>query len=426
MKLINRTLTFVSLSILAILTIWAVIFYLDMLDEIKGSIDEGLENHKRLIISRAEEDSTVLTQNFFDESLFTIRQIGEAEALSHYDKYEDVMLMMQDADDEEPELEPVRMLTSAFKVSNSYYELKVVNPMVEEDDLISALLRDVLLLFLALIVSVILVNRIVLKKLWKPFYGLLAQLKNFKLGISKTKPMVDTRTKEFQDLQKALNMLLDHSIRVFEQQKEFIGNASHELQTPLAIATNKVELLMESAELREDQAQNVSEIYQIIQRLIRLNKSLLLLSKIENQQFLTNQEFSINEIVKEVLDELSEFAEFKGIEFKLTEKALCKVQMEPDLARIVMLNLLKNAIVHNKPGGVVEVAIASGILEVKNTSDMGRLPDNLIFTRFYKEGKSEGSTGLGLAIVKAVADLYGFEISYQYQNDLHCFKLSFE
>ena len=426
MKLINRTLTFVSLSILAILTIWAVIFYLDMLDEIKGSIDEGLENHKRLIISRAEEDSTVLTQNFFDESLFTIRQIGEAEALSHYDKYEDVMLMMQDADDEEPELEPVRMLTSAFKINNSYYELKVVNPMVEEDDLISALLRDVLLLFLALIVSVILVNRIVLKKLWKPFYGLLAQLKNFKLGISKTKPMVDTRTKEFQDLQNALNTLLDHNIRVFEQQKEFIGNASHELQTPLAIATNKVELLMESAELREDQAQNVSEIYQIIQRLIRLNKSLLLLSKIENQQFLTNQEFSINEIVKEVLDELSEFTEFKGIEVKLTEKALCNVQMEPDLARIVMLNLLKNAIFHNKPGGVVEVAIASGTLEVKNTSDMGRLPDNLIFTRFYKEGKSEGSTGLGLAIVKAVADLNDFEISYQYQNDLHCFKLSFE
>src|SRR5699024_8103034 len=121
---------------------------------------------------------------------------------------------------------------------------------------------------------------------WKPFYGLLHKLQSYRLGSGEKLPEVKTNTREFKDLQNAVGTLLSHNIQVYEQQKEYIGNASHELQTPLAIAINKLELLIEEGDLEQDQAENIGETMAIIERLIRLNKSLLLLSKIENRQFL--------------------------------------------------------------------------------------------------------------------------------------------
>src|SRR5690606_9283637 len=109
-----------------------------------------------------------------------------------------------------------------------------------------------------------------------------------RVGNSKNFPEVKTDTAEFTDLQNAVNILLQHNIETYEQQKQFIGNASHELQTPLAIATNKLELLIEKGNLQNEQAESIAEIMSIVERLVRLNKSLLLLTKIENKQFLDN------------------------------------------------------------------------------------------------------------------------------------------
>src|SRR5690606_24568688 len=202
-------------------------------------------------------------------------------------------LLMQDADDEAPEEEPVRMLISAFAFKGHYYELKVANSMVEEDDLLKELLTDILWLYLLLVGTILITNSLVLKKLWKPFYAFLNQLKQYRLGSSAAAPSVSTRIREFNDLQLAVTSLIKHSNEVFEQQKQFIGNASHELQTPLTITTHKLELLIEQGRLEDQQAHAVSEIYEIIQRMIRLNKSLLLLSKIDNKQLFNNEALSL-------------------------------------------------------------------------------------------------------------------------------------
>lgn len=425
MKLLNQSLWYVSISTLGIVSIWAVIFYFNMLQEIKSSIDEGLEYSKRIIIQNAQEDSTILSKKYFDESFFTISSITRSEALSFHDTYQDTVIYMQDADDQAPEPEPVRLLTTAFEIDGNYYQLHVANSMVEEDDLIKELMWDVIWLYLVLLVSMMVIHNLVLKKLWKPFYQLLHQLKKFRLGKTKDLPHVSTQTKEFLDLQQAVNTLLQHSISTFEQQKEFIGNASHELQTPLAMLTSKLELLLEKESLQAEDAEKVSEIFQIIQRLIKLNKSLLLLSKIENKQFLDNQEVSINQACHQILEDFEEIAAVKQIEISLEELGEVKVSMDPNLAITVLSNLLKNAISHNQPRGRILIKIHPDRLIISNSGISQPLAEELIFHRFHKSESTASGTGLGLAIVKAICKLYSFEIEYRYAEDLHHFELRF-
>ncbi|MEO9476748.1 MAG: HAMP domain-containing sensor histidine kinase [Cyclobacteriaceae bacterium] len=423
MKLLNQSIRYLSVSILGIVTLWAVVFYVNMLAEIKGSIDEGLENYKRIIIHNAQNDSTILTKQTFDESFFTIQPIGKQSALSQKDQYLDTILYMQDADDEALEPEPVRMLISAFEIEGRYYQLKVANSMVEEDDLIEALLWDVVWLYIILIGGIIFINNVALKRLWKPFYDFLYQLKSFRLGHTHKLPATATPIREFTDLQDAVNMVLQENIHVYDQQKQFIGNASHELQTPLAIATNKLELLLENKEFKAADAEKVAEVYHIIQRLVRLNKSLLLLTKIENRQFPNDQMISFNEHVRRCVDDLEDMSAYKGIAITVTESSELQASMDASLADVLLSNLIRNAVFHNVENGTVHINLSDEGLKIVNTGTSQALDERQVFTRFYKSDTEKNNTGLGLAIAKAIADLYGFTIRYRFESDLHCFEL---
>ncbi|REC73033.1 sensor histidine kinase [Epilithonimonas hispanica] len=425
MKLLNRSLLHLMSWLLLIVSLWSVVFYFNMLDEIKDSVDEELENYKRQIVSRAEKDSTILQQKTFDEGFFSVNPISKNEALNFKDTYEDTEIYAQDADDEAPELEPVRVLTTVFEQNGNFYELKIFNNMVEEDDLVKELLWDAAGLYVLLIFSILVINNLVLQKLWKPFYELLHELKNYRLGAGKTFPKAETKTKEFADLQEAVTTLLNYSEKTYEQQKEFIGNASHELQTPLAIAISKLELLMERENFSENQAEKIAEILEIIERLVRLNKSLLLLTKIENKQFFDNKEISLNEIVAKNINDLEDIADFKEVKISSQENAQLSVNADSVLMNIIVSNLLRNAIFHNIKNGKVVVEISEHYLTVKNTGNLQSLAQEKIFTRFQKNKENQSGTGLGLAIVKAIAELYEFSVSYEFKGEMHEFKVKF-
>ncbi|WP_175622397.1 sensor histidine kinase [Chryseobacterium schmidteae] len=425
MKLLNRSILHLMTYLLLIVSLWSVIFYFNMLDEIKGSVDEELENYKRQIVFKAEKDPTILQQKTFDEGFFSVNKISEEKALSFKDTYEDTEIYAQDADDEAPELEPVRILTTIFEQNGSFYQLKIFNNMVEEDDLVKELLWDAGGLYILLIFSILFINNFVLKRLWKPFYELLDELKNYRLGISKSLPNVETKTKEFSDLQDAVTTLLQYSEKSYEQQKEFIGNASHELQTPLAIAISKLELLIEKENFTENQAEKIAEIMEIIERLVRLNRSLLLLTKIENKQFFDNQEIKVNDIAEKSIEDLSDIAEFKEVEIIFSEKSELFVKADAALINIIVSNLLRNAIFHNTKPGKVEVKIDAKKLSVLNTGTDHSLSHEKIFTRFQKSEQHQSGSGLGLAIVKAIAELYDFSVSYDFKNGMHEFSVNF-
>ncbi len=423
MKLFNRSLLYLSASLLGIVAVWSIVFYFNILAEIKKSVDEGIENYKRQIISRVQEDSDPVVKGSFDESFFTIREIDQQYASAIGDVYSDTLLFMQDADDEEPEPEPVRMLTSAFEKEGRFYELKVINSMIEEDDLMAELLRDAIWLYSALVLCLIILNSLVLQRLWSPFYQLLERLKEYRIGKREHFPQVATRTTEFNDLQQAVHLLLLRSEDTFDQQNQFIGNASHELQTPLALAINKLELFVENGNLTPSQAESIAEILGTMSRLVKLNKSLLLLTRIENRQISESQQVSLQETVAECMNELAEIAEFKDIEVSCVYHENLVVGMEPSLANSVVSNLLRNAINHTQRGGKVWVEILKDALIISNTAAGESLNSEKVFNRFYKSGQS-GNTGLGLAIVEAICRLYGYEISYHFEQNYHKFELT--
>jgi signal transduction histidine kinase len=211
----------------------------------------------------------------------------------------------------------------------------------------------------------------------------------------------------------------------YHSQKQFIENASHELQTPVAVSINKLELLAEKSDLSEASLESVGQVIQTLERLTRLNRSLLLLSRIENRQFEDTEEVSFNAIARQLINEFSDFAEYKDVTMTLHENAELHIEMQKDLALIMISNILKNAIVHNYTHGTVHIVIEKDSLKISNSGSPLALDPDRIFSRFYKNSKDSGSTGLGLAIVKAIADLYGFRVGYLFDG-VHVVSIQFK
>ena len=241
MKLLNYTSAYFAGIVLIIITIWAGIFYYAMLDEIYDSIDDGLDNQKGLVIQKASLDTLILQKNDFDESDYAINDILPSTALNFQDRYTDTMMYKENENSEEP----VRLLTTVFLQDGRYYKLQVATSMVEEDDLVRQLFYSILWLYIGLVTTIILFNNFLLKRIWRPFYLLLKQLKAFNLN--KPVPLNTSKTKvdEFKLLNETVQKLLQQNVEVYSSQKQFIENASHELQTPLAISINKLEMLAE-------------------------------------------------------------------------------------------------------------------------------------------------------------------------------------
>lgn len=421
MKLLTRTSLYLSGALLLALTAWAVIFYINMLDEVHDSIDDGLANSKLLIIREAEKDSLVLQQRTFDEGNYAIRQITKTAALKHVDTYIDTLMYME----EEEDLEPVRLLTTTFWAKDgNYYEMKVISSMVEEDDLIEDLFYSLLWLYLIFTVSILLINGVLLRRIWKPFYTLLERLRAFRLGSNDRIEPEATNITEFRMLNDAVREVLESNSKAFNSQKQLIENASHEWQTPLAIALNKLQLFTDKHALTEEQMEELYQVVRALERLTRLNKSLLLLSKIENRQFSEASEVNFNELCRELLEDFSALTEHKNISVQFHENATLVRQFHHDLASILLTNLLKNAITHNQTGGELIVTIEANQLIIENTGQPEALDGEKIFSRFYKGDAGNRSTGLGLAIVQSICEAEGIGVSYSF-NGMHRMEITF-
>ncbi|MFC3196933.1 sensor histidine kinase [Parapedobacter deserti] len=417
MKLLNHTLLYLSGSLIFILSIWAVVFYFSMMDEVYDSIDDGLENYKMLIIKKAIRDTTLLNKSRFDESNYAIRPVERELALRAREEFKDTSMYMEYEED----YEVLRMLTTYFSTpQEKYYELKIIASMVEGDDLVGDFLHALLWLYLAVIASAFIINNWVLRKIWKPFYQLQHELRAFRLGEDKSFNPPPTKVTEFRDMNETVAELLKANIAVYQQQKQFIENASHELQTPLAIAINKLELLLEQSQ--EGGAQQLlANAIQYLERMTRLNKSLLLLSKIENKQFSSEEEVNFNQRLTQQIADFDELIGYKRISLTMVEKAKLTGVFNADLADILITNLLKNAIVHNREGGNIRIVVAADGFEIANTGREQPLDAEKMFTRFYRSADQPSSTGLGLAVVKAIAQLHRASVTYRYDGGMHRF-----
>lgn len=420
MKLINHTLLFLSGILLVTVCLWGVLFYYQLMGQVRKTIDEGLANYKIVLIDKLKDDTLIADKKIFRESNYIIRQINEDFALNVLDTYKDT-LMYSDLKNENYQ---ARLLTTAFlSADNKYYELKVISQEFDRGDLIGKFATSLLWFFLFLIISTVIVNNFVLKKTWKPFYRLLDFLNKFRLGKGAGYKPGETNISEFVMLNESVRNLVKTNIDIFNSQKQFIENASHELQTPLAIGINKLELLAGEKDLLPCHTEKIGNVIEILHRLSSLNKSLLLLSKIDNRQFADEENVSFDELITGITDDFSDYLSYMGIEVKYHREAAWYHKMSPDLARILVMNLLNNAMFHNRKGGEINITLSSSFFKIENTSDVPVLDNEKLFKRFAGNQGNKNSTGLGLAIVKAISDISGLRIAYLY-NGKHLFSIS--
>lgn len=218
-------------------------------------------------------------------------------------------------------------------------------------------------------------------RLWKPFDKTLEAIESFNLenGVCPTLP--DSDTKEFSRLNTALNRLMTGNMKSYRTQKEFTENASHELQTPLAVSRSKLDILLQQPDLTENQAVIVQDLYQMTDRLSHLNRNLLLLAKMENSQFSREDSFDVVAVLNELLPCLENLASGLTVRKDIQVSKLC-LKANKSLFESLVNSLIVNAVRHNRPDGEIRVTMTSDSLSVSNTSNEPALDPATIFTRF--------------------------------------------
>lgn len=420
MKLLNHTSKYLAILLVPLLTIWAFIFYYAMLDEIYDSLDDGLENQKVLLLQRLPTNPAILQHNDLDLWNHDITLISKNHYERFEDRYSDTLMYMLN----EKDFEPVRVYETRLAYNNQYYKVKFITSMVEEDDLIQDLVLYLIVLYASLMITIVVLNNWMLKKIWRPFHSLMGQLRNFRIEKNHHIKTMDTTIEEFKLLNSSVTTLIDQSRARYLEQQHFIENASHELQTPLAISINKLELFLENTHLPEDDVKTMVSILDNLGRLTRLNKSLLLLSKIENRQFIDEEVIDFNRLTAKTIGDFEDLAAHKNIDLYFESVGNLNFQMNKDLAIILLTNLIKNAIVHGQKNTTVTIQIHQKTISIRNFGVLEALDRSVIFLRFKKLSNDNRSTGLGLAIAKAISEKYGIQLDYSF-TEQHVFSLDF-
>ena len=418
MKLTTHAIRSLILPLLLIFGAWSVAFYFILSDELIDEVDDQLEVYSERIMRQwlAGEvlpDSTDGTNN-----TYYIRQISSDElAIVKRVEYEFKNIYVAASLEEEP----ARVMHTVFeRADGTCWRLTVMTPIYERNEVISTILVATLVLLVIMLLVVMGVFAWVFVRHTRPLYRVLNHLDSYAIGKRQALDN-DTDVTEFQRLNESVTACLERIEEVYERERRFIGDASHELQTPLAICQNRVEMLMEDETLTESQMIELGKLQQTLSELIRLNKTLLFLSKIENNQYIERTEVNINTTLHLQLEVLSEVYTSKGIDVRLYEKGQYTLMVNAELMTALVSNLLRNAYLHNKPQGTIDVYVTENALSIANTGDEPSLDTKRLFDRFYKATHEKHSNGLGLSIAKAICEASHLAIHYSYEGDKHIF-----
>ncbi|NII82229.1 HAMP domain-containing sensor histidine kinase [Pedobacter sp. SG908] len=322
----------------------------------------------------------------------------------------------------EQENEPGRSLITVVYLNGKAVEVTITKSRVESEDLVRIILLFTIGITLILLLSLLLINRFVLNRLWRPFYAILNGMKSFEVAHMDAIAHEDTRIDEFNELHQSVNAMAERVRRDYKELKSFTDNASHEMMTPLAVINSKLDSLLQTESFTAQQGELLADVYHATGRLSRLHQSLLLLAKIENNLIPDFQEIDLKEMVEVKGRQFQELFEKDGLNLT-TDLQVVEIKMSRYLADILLNNLFSNAVRHNITGGYIRVELSSAALIMANSGKPGNIQSK-IFDRFSKSADSEGM-GLGLAITKQICNLYGFRISYQEENGEHIFAVYF-
>lgn len=396
----------------------SVAFYFALYTILLNEVNESLDVTRDKITGYVKEHNA-LPENMAERSddlMVSYTPISEKKVFKKKERTINLFNQYEHKD------ELYRQARFCVKAGDTYYEVSIARPLEGTKNLLRNIAAITILTLFLIALATTLANRIIFQKLWKPFYEALEGLKSYKIGSATPFSLPPSNTDEFTIMNAAMEHAMNKAGNDYLTLKEFTENASHEMQTPLAIIRSKLDLLAQESDFSEKQSELLQSTQSSISRLSKLNKSLLLLAKIENQQF--DQVVSI-QLDEKVQDKINLFKEIWNSNNITVSASLSPavVQMDNSLCDILLNNLLSNAINHNYSNGSIKITLTSGLLSITNTSHAPEANQQQLFKRFYKAQTSSTHHGLGLSIVKEICDLSHIGISYSYQNNQHTFTL---
>lgn len=422
MKLTWRIVIRISLLMSAVLTVWAIFFNNAVMHEVSDETDDSLEFFSENLIKRVLRGEELPAANNGTNNTYFLEPVSEHFAKTHSRlEYSNEIVYIKERDEEEP----ARVLRTIFQDDNDNYQLlTVATPSIDTEDLQQSLTSWIIILYLTILLLIIVVCLWVLWHSMRPLYRILQWLNNN--DISKgVEPLINpTNINEFNYLNDAIMRSAQKSEQLYTQQKEFTGNASHEIQTPLAVCKNRLDLLL-STQLTENQMGEIIKVQQTLDYISRINRELLLLAKIDGGQFTDRYLVNISALSSKISEDCEMVYNQKEIKLLVDNTQQLDIEINTTLASVMVTNLIKNAFIYCTKSGTIIVSVKNDTLTVINSGEKA-LNKEQIFERFYQEQKREGSTGLGLAIVKSITMLYGFYLSYDFMENNHIFSIKFK
>jgi signal transduction histidine kinase len=305
------------------------------------------------------------------------------------------------------------------------YSITIFQVLSEKERLLESISLYTFFLFISLLFISLLLNYLISRRLWSPFYKSVETAKNFNILSDSQLDLPETDILEFQQLNRVIERMTQKMRSDYLNLKEFNENVSHEIQTPLAIIRSKMELLMQNKNLRKESLELIKSINEATNRLFKLNQGLLIISKIENQYYHSVRKISLREIVAASLDNYREIMQLRDIKVEFEATAQGIVEMNEVLAEVLVSNLLSNAVRYNINKGFIKCYINDQYLVISNSGLPLNSDTELLFRRFYKGSDNPQSVGLGLSIVRKITDNYKMQISYSCTGNVHEVSLNY-
>ena len=247
----------------------------------------------------------------------------------------------------------------------------------------------------------------------KPLRSFASQVEKVQLNNLADMKIDEAVLPEFAQLSRSFNQMLERLNAAFAAQRQFTGNAAHELRTPLALMQAQLELFSaEHPDVRPETAEFLALLREQTERLTRMTKTLLEMSNL--RQVARNERIQLAPMIEEIFTDLAPLAEKRGV--TLTAEGDGVMTGSDALIYRLVFNLAENAIKYNHSGGSVRVSVAQEpkklLLRVSDTGcGIPEVYQRSIFQPFFRVDKSRsreyGGAGLGLSLVWEIADLHG-------------------
>ncbi|MGQ2983045.1 sensor histidine kinase [Flavobacterium sp.] len=417
-RLLHKTLRYYVFYSLVILVVAAVLFFYLARMVYRSDADRELsvlrEEFVRLTIPGLEQGEIAAWNSYNRDMKIKGNSKGFERDTLYYHSYYNCL---------SEKYERYRVLNSPVRIGDRDYIFSAKINVIGSDELIMGIVGVFTIVMALLLVGLLFITGRLSLTLWKPFYTTLNQIERFEIDKMQAPELAITGIAEFDRLNQAITKLIAKNTLIYASHGEFVENASHELQTPLAIFKAMLQTLVQRPDITPGQFELLENINIAASRLSKINKNLLLLSKLESTQFDAMETLSVNALVERHLPFFIEQASALDIDIQYGSEAPISVLANPVLLEIAINNLLLNAVRHNRVNGSIAVTIGERFIRISNTGATDALDGQRLFERFSKANTSASGSGLGLSIVKRITVLNQWKITYYFSGSLHFFQL---